>query len=667
MDFKAPFFFLAFVCLSIPIIIHLFNLRKYKKVYFPSLRMLEEMMVKNKKLSKIQKWALFLSRLLAVFFLVFAFAHPYFSSKNISKHAGKIVMYIDNSMSTTYQIGQKTILDELKETAIQWLTDENINELIILTNESLNNYTSFDKTNAIDYIKTIQAVPYSSSYINLYNSLQHIKTQSESEISAVIISDHQTIFYPNEIPKQEDGIQLFSLYSLNTAELENVYIDTCYFIQTPMDTENGVEIVTELRKIGQKEHTIDLAYMINGQSIANKSIAFNTNDTLLIDTQAIHLKSIDDNHIHVGFLSKELSFDDNYYISARLSNQLKVGIINDGAINPQLTQAFNSSRKIFPEQFSTISDIQNPSEYSLIFYNNVKKLSDSDVEIIKKQLENGSSFAISIDKNANISSIKLALESIGNINIFGIDTIPQNIADIEINHPLIRDVIVQKPDNIQLPLVNFRYKYSSTLSARPQDVMKYRDGSGFITQFNIQKGILYLFSSPIDLVSNNFTQSYYFAPIIYKMSTNSRHSEVQVYEISEGKNAWLNTPFEENTILHLVKNDYKNIPVQRKEGNGTLVTLPPTLQSDSFYHIQDNTGKVLIDIALNYDRNESVLKYLNDNELKEKFDIERIKVSIIHSNFEQNKFLDDLWKWVLGIVLIALIVETYFLLSKSKN
>lgn len=667
MDFKSPYFLIALLCLAIPVIIHLFNLRKYKKMYFPSLRMLEEMDVKNKKLSKIQKWALFLSRFLAVLFLVLAFAHPFFKSGQLNNHKGQKVIYIDNSMSSTYRLGQKIVLDELKSNAIQWIKDENINDIIILTNESLNNYVKYDQNNAIDYIKSIKPTPFYQSFQTVYNSLEHITTQSETEVSAVFVSDNQTNVFPldnqNFIPN--DNINLYSIFNLNEKLMNNTYIDTSYFIQTPTESDVSVQLVSEIKKVGAYESVIDLNYSINGQTISQKNISISAPDSLVTDTQSVNLKQNSDNNIHISFQSKELEADDNYYISAQISNHLKVGIINEGSINPQLTQALNSSRKIFPEQFNRLDNIQNSNDYSLIFFNNITQLSESDINLIIAYLQEGQSFAFSLDKNADITALNQAFEKIGNISINGIDTSVQNVADIEINHPLIKDVISKKPDNLQMPIVNYRYKYSSTLNARPQDLMRFRDGTGFITQFNVDKGIIYLFASPIDLSSNNLSQSYYFAPILYKMSTNSRHSDLQSYEISDHGNIWINATFDENTILNLVQETYKSIPIQKKEGNGVRLHFPPSIPTDSFYQIVDNQNQKLLSIGVNYDRSESITHYLTSEELDKNYNMTSVNISHngVDSIRSQSMF-QDLWKWALAFVLLALMVETYLLIRK---
>lgn len=668
MDFKSPYFLLALLCLVIPVIIHLFNLRKYKKVYFPSLRLLDEMLVKNKRMSKIQKWLLFSCRFLAVLFLVLAFAHPYLSGKNAHSEDRAKVLFIDNSMSSTYMSGQKMLLEDLKSTAVNWIEKEGINNLYILTQDAMYNYAQFNKQDAINYIKNIQPSAFAQSIQAVINSIEQIKKDQNNAISLFVLSDHQQGFYSGDKYEPNESIFVYNLFSDEITSRENVYIDTAYFTQIPMSDEEGVDVITEIKHNGLENDTeIQLNYQLNGQQFASKTISISNKDSIIYDTTTVHLKSAVDNNIAISFQSKTLSFDDNYYLTTRLSKSVKVAIINDGPTSPYLSQAFNSTRKIFPEQYGSLDAITDIETYSLIFYNNIRSLSEQEIIKIKNLLSKGGSVAITFDTEASIENLKKSISSIADITINEYDTSIQAVADIEINHPLIKDVIANKPENIQLPIVKIRYKYNAQISARPQDLMRMRDGSGYITQFNIEKGALYLIGSPISPESGNLAQSYYFAPILFKMATNGRNTDIQSYEIISGHNINLQNSLDENTVLSLTKNEKSIIPVQKKEGNHVILNIPTSITGDSVYNIQDQQQRLIGQISLNYDRSESITKYLNTEILENTFGIKTLSGYQFDSenNLRKESLLNDLWKWVITLVLILIILESYFLLKKN--
>ena len=77
MQFVYPYFLFGLFLISIPVIIHLFNFRKFKKIYFSNILFLRELKQETQKESKIRHLLVLFSRILAIACLVFAFAQPY--------------------------------------------------------------------------------------------------------------------------------------------------------------------------------------------------------------------------------------------------------------------------------------------------------------------------------------------------------------------------------------------------------------------------------------------------------------------------------------------------------------------------------------------------------------------------------------------------------------
>ena len=119
MNFLYPQFLWALLAIAIPIIIHLFNFKKFKKVYFSDLRLLKEVEMETSKKSNLKHLLILLSRILAIAALVFAFAQPFFPSKMNKVGQGEklISVYIDNSFSMSNVSQEFTLLDQAKQKA----------------------------------------------------------------------------------------------------------------------------------------------------------------------------------------------------------------------------------------------------------------------------------------------------------------------------------------------------------------------------------------------------------------------------------------------------------------------------------------------------------------------------------------------------------------------
>ena len=136
MKFVYPQFLWAFGVLIIPIIIHLFNFRKYKTLYFSSLKFIQFVDQQTRSTQKIKHLLILISRILFFSFLVISFAQPYIPISNDSSKGGKsiIAIYIDNSTISKSEL--KKIFSEAREMARKIITDANLDtRFILVTNE----------------------------------------------------------------------------------------------------------------------------------------------------------------------------------------------------------------------------------------------------------------------------------------------------------------------------------------------------------------------------------------------------------------------------------------------------------------------------------------------------------------------------------------------------
>ena len=161
MKLLYPEFLWALFALSIPIIIHLFNFRKFTKVYFSNIELLKEVKLETKSKSRLKHLLILLIRLLLVTFLVFAFAQPYIPVENEKQHGEGDVCY-RASMTT------KDILFMKKE--LHNVQDENIVlQAKLKISLQINDELKDTSNNVIkDMVNTEIEIYSSSSFFNIY-------------------------------------------------------------------------------------------------------------------------------------------------------------------------------------------------------------------------------------------------------------------------------------------------------------------------------------------------------------------------------------------------------------------------------------------------------------------------------------------------------------------
>ena len=135
MQFTQPLFLIGYAAILIPILIHLFNFRRYKTYYFSNVKMLQDVAQKTKRESRVKHLIVLLLRCLAIIALVTAFARPYFPNHDTDKKSGNLVtIYLDNSFSMEGSTAEGTLFYDGIENARQIISQFDYADQFILYN-----------------------------------------------------------------------------------------------------------------------------------------------------------------------------------------------------------------------------------------------------------------------------------------------------------------------------------------------------------------------------------------------------------------------------------------------------------------------------------------------------------------------------------------------------
>ena len=188
MQFLHPGYFYALPVLLVPIFIHLFQLRKFKKFDFTNVAILKKISFNTRKSSRIKKWMILILRLLIIAFIIFAFSQPYFSKNKSIDSPSETVLYLDNSFSMQALGAKGPLLKRAVQDVISQIREGQ--KLTILTNDDI--YQSSATKNIKNKLLNLN---YSSNQLSLNNViLKATSLFSKSKTSLktiVVISDFQ--------------------------------------------------------------------------------------------------------------------------------------------------------------------------------------------------------------------------------------------------------------------------------------------------------------------------------------------------------------------------------------------------------------------------------------------------------------------------------------------
>ena len=142
MTFLNPILLLGLAAAAIPLIIHLFNFRRPRRVAFSSLAFLHELKKSTMQRVRIKQWLLLALRTLALAALALAFARPTLEGAlaGVFGNQGRSTMAVvlDHSTSMSLRDGSGAYLDQAKTIASELLNDfESGDELILVSQPTL--------------------------------------------------------------------------------------------------------------------------------------------------------------------------------------------------------------------------------------------------------------------------------------------------------------------------------------------------------------------------------------------------------------------------------------------------------------------------------------------------------------------------------------------------
>jgi hypothetical protein len=667
VSFLYPFFLVAGLSLGIPVLIHLFNLRKYKTVLFPHTRFLKNIQLNSRKQSQVRyKWLLAM-RLLFLACLVLAFAQPFLNKNNKKTAGNKLqIIYLDNSYSMTAKKGSRNVLDIAREAARKQVQHAAPGtRFVLLTNDKPASYRPEPADKVYREINATDASAGAKTVNQVLAVAQSIMQNEAVKADVYYYSDFQQSAFP--VQPDEALMKDITFYGLpvQTNEASDIYIDTAWLTTPVLQTGKSNYLVVRTRLEGRqpKENPV-LNLVINGQVKSAASLNF-SNKIESVDTLNFQVNNTNWQEIALTVNDAGMRFDDTFRITARSSPNLSVLVLDEGQPNPYIQAAFRAYNGFRLNPVDIANAPKDWKEYNLVILNGVTRIDDALGKTLNDALQQGQSICIFPGRTGNFPAINDGLKEAGDIQITGIDTAVQTASSLQQGSALVKDLFEKIPENVQLPVANWHYIINAGLSANQQSILSFRNGDPLLARYTPSRGQLYICAASADLQSGNFPGSYFFTPFLYEMAMQSGSSSI--YAITAGAQQpvylALANVTERNTV-HLYGNGTDIIPPQRPDGAGLDVFVDQAVQQPGFYALSA-PGNDTTQIALNQNKQESLLDFRDINALKSEWKGDNIKWLSIS---DSGRIAEDdsggsfpLWKVCVILAVIMLTAETYLL------
>lgn len=636
MQFKHPEFLYFLFLLAIPILVHLFQLRRFQKEYFTNVRFLKELSMQTRKSSKIKKWLLLCTRLLLLTLLILAFAQPYFKAKDDNNKGNEMVILLDNSFSMQAK-GNK---GELLKRAVQDIlenTPEN-QQFSLITNTN-----AYWDTDIKSIQKDLQNITYSD--VPFRPDFLLTKTQAKNPNTGkdiVLITDAVNLDSKN-ISKFNTRTPVYAIVP-EAESTNNIAIDSVYISQT---MDNFYEIKVDMQAYGKVENDVPIA-LYNGKSLTAKTIVkFDANKKS--STFTIPKK---DFHGYVTVTDNSLAYDNTYYFSISKPQKSNVTTIGDTAKNNFLSRIYTDDDFNFTAVELRSLDYNSLEKQDAIILNELKDIPQSLITTLKSFYAKGGNIILIPAADSSIQNLNTLLGNFGSSQFKSANTNERQITKIAFSHPLYATVFEKKTDNFQYPKATVGF----TLAGSALPILSYDDQTPFLASQSNKLGNIYVFSAPINKTNSNFQNSPLIVPTFYNMAQNSGKTGVSAITIGENQSTLLDAVLSKDEVL-TVKNETSDfIPMQQVLNNKVKISFgdyPEEAGNFAIYKKNEN----LKNISFNHARTESNLA-LQNKTLVDKFTAAD-SVATVYNDIKSERTASELWKWFIIGTLIFLLLELF--------
>jgi len=668
MQFLYPGFLWALLLLAIPIIIHLFYFRRFKKVYFTNVRFLKEVKQETSNRSRIKNLLVLLSRLLALAALVIAFAQPILTDKDEIDNSPKAVsIFLDNSFSMEALSSEVPLIDLAKDKVRDIVNAYRDNDQFqIVTHDFEGRHQRFySKDNILSLIDEVQISPAVNLLSVAMDRLKQSLSKEDANKELYIVSDfQQNITDFDIVPDSSYQIHLIPLQSVQE---KNVSIDSVWLAApVPMLNQENPLVIKLSNYSDSEAEDVQLSLEYQGQirPLGTKQISPNSSVT---DTVNFSILQPGWHEADIAITDYPISFDNRYKIALKVSEKVKILSINESGTNKYLKAAF-TGLKFFEIENQTASRI-NYSEFvgqDLIILNEISQLSSGLSSSIKDYVSAGGNLLIFPAKSISKESYNSLLSSLGANTIINSESGSKQVGTINTEEFIFKDVYLNQQRNIKYPSSTFNYTFSNFQSRKGEDLLKYRDGTSFLSKYRVSNGNAYIFATPLnDQYSDLVRNAEVFIPMLYKMGISKAKKDNIAYTIGKDYLIETDNVIRDDEIIYTIKGKDEFIPAQFNIGSKIMLDVKDQVREAGFYQLSLDDQEISR-LAFNYNRLESDLKYFSPEVLIEKFGDESDIISSADANnlseyISQSSSGIPLWKWFIIAVLVFLGLETLLL------
>lgn len=614
MIYQSPQLLYALFAIAIPILIHLFNLRKHKRIYFSSIRLLKEIKEEDRRKSELKNILVLLSRILGITFLVLAFAQPYIPA-NTSKTSDNILFYIDNSHSMDIDFGEGNLLNNAKEKAIEISKAySSKNNFYLVTNDFLLKNTSSYSPEIIK--NQIENIKVSAKQRSISDIISRINSITPKNSHVYFISDfQQKTLQLNNLKKSEikNRISLIPLKNNNTT---NICIDSLFISKPVLGLNEEIKINLTISNTSDEEIKNEVLFLyLEGKQKAQQYISLLPQESKEVSFIFLNTNNIISGEIRIQ--DSPITFDNSFFFTLKKSRKINVTAINNGKENIAFTTLFGNDTSLFNFTSLALEEINYDelSKENLIILNEIKEINSGLLNKLISFTNNGGNILVVPPTDlADVNFYNIFLNSLGLNTIKNKTNNTLRINQFSTDHPIYKNVFNEAIKRIDYP--NSKKGYFLNKKITSTQVIGFENKQDFLSMYSSGEGTIYQFSSPLEEGYNNFTKHALVVPTLINIATGASILKNLYYIIGSKKKISTQHIKSSTNITHIKGENIDIIPTITNSNGRHILDDKGQITKNGIYSII-NDDKIIEKVAFNYNPSENNILSMDRNTIEE--------------------------------------------------
>lgn len=614
MTLLQPWFLLGLLGLVIPILLHLFELRRPQRILFTNVDFIRDVKLVTAKQRRLQHLLVLALRLGFVAFLVLLFCQPFLKAKQqTSVTASQVNVVLDDSPSMALEANDGKPLLERASWEAEFMTaafPATAQYRLWTDNKDKGGLSGQMLKDALG------ATEVSGANSGAGDAMRRLLHQQRGQQPTFVLADFQRSDFDRSVFAAMRGAGEVYLLPLGTKPAANIYADSIYLVDELVRVGVDLPLQVRLRNGGNQEATVQVRVLVGERQVGafeTTLAAGNSN----VQTVRLRLTSQAAQLCRVEIDDQPVTFDNTYYFTLNPAGKVRIIDVSSGK---PATQRLYPNEVGFNYTLATSAALAaGTGSADILLLQGDARLSAAARTAVRSLLNTGGTVVIVPPATATIRpDYEQLLADLGLTSVRWSATQGGGMQELALpdqQSPFFKDVFSEQTRQPEMP----RATPVLTWSRSTTDVLKFRDGQPFLSGFRSGEGMVYVFASPLQAQYSTFAAHPLFVPVMYRLAALSKTSEqLPAYRLTD-RSVVLRPPTLKTNgeQLYKLSNDSDSFVLGHQVRNGRLyLQLPPTLRQPGFYRLTLD-GQPVATLAFNVDKRESELARYSAAELRE--------------------------------------------------